>query len=281
MNFFQAIPDLTIGQFTKFAVLIKKAANITLSETKITMLSNRLRKRLRVLNLNDFDEYYALLTGPDGDKEMVFFLEVITTNESYFWRTIKNFDILKENILPVLLKEFSGETLKFWSAGCSTGEEPYNIAMELTESMKTHGVFNFEILATDISKRVIEFAQIGSYTGRKLEKVPPAILTRYFVRSQDEPDQYTVRPDIKKRVTFRVSNLFEDLPENRHCIFCRNVMIYFSRDVQEVLVQRFYKALKPGGFLVIGHSESLQLMKSDFKPVSFENGIVYRKQNDS
>ena len=280
MSSFQAIPDLTLEQFTKFAVLIKKVANITLSETKITMLSNRLRKRLQILNLGDFNEYYALLTGPEGDKEMVFFLEVITTNESYFWRTTKNFDILKENILPILLKEFNGESLKFWSAGCSTGEEPYNIAMELTESMKNHGVFNFEILATDISKRVIEFAQTGIYTGRKLEKVPPPILSRYFVRSQEDPDHYTVRSDIKKRVTFRVSNLFEYLPENKHCIFCRNVMIYFSREVQEVLVQRFYQALRPGGFLVIGHSESLQLMKSDFKPISFENGIVYRKQKD-
>lgn len=271
------LPDLTIDQFRLFADIILRKANITLKENKITLLTNRLRKRLRVLNLNDFDEYYRIIGGPNSQNELRYFLEVITTNETYFWRTIQNFELLKKHIVPTLLKTFKNESLNFWSAGCSTGEEPYNMAIELIEAMKKAGFFDFIIRATDISHRVIDIAIEGQYSGRKIEKVPKAILRRYFSEETDKKGVYTVRPDIKKKIEFMVSNLFEPAADSFHCIFCRNVMIYFSRKAQEKLSQIFYKNLKPGGFLIIGHSESLQMLDTQFQTVSFDNGTIYHK----
>lgn len=279
MTDFSNIPDLTEEQFRRFAALIHKEAGITLKPAKITLLSNRLRKRLRSLNILNFDDYYSFIQRktPESEREMVHFLEAVTTNESYFWRAINNFDLLKETILPELLSHFKGEELVFWSAGCSTGEEPYNLAMELTESMKIHGVFRYRIFASDISERVVEFAKAGRYSGRKIEKIPPVLLNRYFVPVAGSPDEYEVRKDIKEKVIFRKESIFTSDLKNLHMIFCRNVMIYFSRDDQERLVNRFYTQLLPGGFLIVGHSESLHMMDTGFKSLHYPKGVAYRK----
>ena len=277
MSTFSEIPDLQPEQFKAFTALIKEKAFITMKDNKVTLLSNRLRRRLRALGMDNYDDYYQFLVSGKDPKEMTFFIEVVTTNESYFWRTTRNYDMVKNNVLPDLLGRYKNETLNFWSAGCSTGEEPYNIAMELTESMKLHGVFSFAILATDISQRVIDTALAGRYQGRTLEKVPRNIINRYFVPVPENEGEFEVRSDLKKKIKFRVSNLFEEEPPLQHCIFCRNVMIYFSRDVQQTLIDRFYRALKPGGYLIIGHSESLQLMDTKFKTISFPDGIAYQK----
>ena len=278
MKLFQEIPDLTPEQFRRFAELIHQKASINLKENKITLLSNRLRKRLRALDMDDFNAYYQLLTNsPASKEEMGYFLEVVTTNESYFWRTTQNFELLKENILPELLRTFRDETLNFWSAGCSTGEEPYNLAMELVEGMKKSGFFFYKILATDISQRVIDFAQAGRYSGRKIEKIPAVYLHRYFHRVEDKEGYHVVRPDIKQKVDFQLGYLFESKYPPQHCIFCRNVMIYFTREDQQRLANRLYDTLKPGGFLIIGHSESLHMMDTPFKARHFEKGVVYQK----
>lgn len=281
---YQEIEDLTGEQFARFAQLVYDRTSITLKDHKITLLSNRLRKRLRALDLDDFDAYYQLLTGDQAGEEHLHFLEAVTTNETYFWRTTHNFDMLREDILPDLLKIFRGEQLQFWSAGCSSGEEPYNIAIELTEGMKKSGVFSFEIQATDISRRMVEFARAGRYSGRKIEKVPQQILNRYFRPVPDRDGYHLVRDDIKDKIEFRMQNLFaEELaagdagarPGRLHCIFCRNVMIYFDRKDQEKLVQRFFDALRPGGYLIVGHSESLFMMDTPFEFRHLEHGVAY------
>lgn len=274
---FSDIPDMTTVQFDRFAKLIHERAGIYLKEHKITLLSNRIRKRLRTLNIKDYDEYYHFLENDKGN-EMVHFLEVVTTNESYFWRTTQNYEALKTHVLPEILRQYRGQELKFWSAGCSTGEEPYNLAIELIESMRKLGFFNFRIVATDISNRVVQFAREGRYTGRKIEKIPPGILNRYFKPLTDDPEVYEVREDIKKKIEFRVENLFQSTQSGMHVIFCRNVMIYFKREEQKVLVDRFYRALLPGGYLFIGHAESLQMLNTDFKTISTPLGILYRKE---
>ncbi len=215
--------------------------------------------------------------NPDAGTEMVHFLEAVTTNESYFWRTTNNYDLLKETLLPDLLTRFKGAELKFWSAGCSTGEEPYNLAIELTEAMKNHGVFRFRIFASDISARVVDFAKAGRYSGRKIEKIPPVILNRYFAQVPDNSEEYEVRKDIKEKINFRKENLFKSELTGLHMIFCRNVMIYFSREDQERLVNHFFKQLIPGGFLIVGHSESLHMMNTGFRSVHFPKGVAYQK----
>ncbi len=277
MTLFEEIPDLTAEQFSRFTELIHRKAFITMKDNKITLLSNRLRKRLRALGMKSFDDYYKFIVKDSQDSidEMVHFLEAITTNESYFWRTTNNFDLLREFILPGLLEKFKGETLLFWSAGCSTGEEAYNLAIELTESMKRYGVFRFKIIASDISRRVVDFARNGVYSGRKIERIPSLILNRYFVKLRGDVESYSVRDDIRNRIDFRVENLFEADPGAVHSIFCRNVMIYFSKNDQEILTNHFYSQLKPNGSLVVGHSESLHMMNTPFKAIHKDSGVAY------
>ncbi|MBE7437946.1 MAG: protein-glutamate O-methyltransferase CheR [Spirochaetales bacterium] len=268
--------ELTLEEFQRFADFAYIQASISIKPTKVTLLSNRLRKRVQALELASFEEYYEYLMN-HGKEEISRFLEVITTNETYFWRTIQNYELIKKYLVADLLKQ-GRLPLKFWSAGCSTGEEPYNLAMELTESMKQHGVFSFEIDASDISERVVHVAREGRYNGRKIEKVPPLILRRYFREEPEKPGYFRVRDDIKEKVRFRVENLFTARrPSAYDCILCRNVMIYFQRVDQEVLIQTFHQNLRPGGFLIIGHSESLHLMRHSFEYVSYPEGVVYRK----
>ena len=274
MNF--DIPDLTAEQFQRFADLIYVKASIQMKPNKLTLLSNRLRKRVRVLCMADFDQYYNHLMEVDDD-EMTHFIEVITTNETYFWRTVLNFEMLKEDILPDLLETNPDQELRFWSAGCSTGEEPYNLAIELTESMKTNGVFPFKVKASDLSQRVVDFAREGRYNGRKIEKIPPLILNRYFRQDDDREGYYRVRDDIKARVDFSVESIFNAPWNAYHCIFCRNVMIYFNRKDQEFLVNQLYQSLKAGGYLVIGHSESLHMMETRYVYRKFEKGVAYQR----
>ncbi|MCB1138538.1 MAG: protein-glutamate O-methyltransferase CheR [Leptospiraceae bacterium] len=278
MTSFSEIPDLSIEQFQRFAKLIHEKAHIHLKEHKVTLLSNRLRKRLRALQLESYDDYFKYISDEQtAQKEMVHFLEAVTTNESYFWRTTQNYEALKKNVLPELIKSFRGQKLKFWSAGCSTGEEPYNLAMELVESMKSLGHFEWELLGSDISNRVVEFARQGIYSGRKIEKVPENILRRYFRKLEDQ-DAYQVRDDLRQKIDFQVENLFQARHRGLHCIFCRNVMIYFNRDDQQKLVNRFYDMLVDGGYLFIGHAESLQMLDTQFTTRPTEEGVLYQKR---
>lgn len=271
------IPDLSLEQFRRFAALIHDLAGINLNDRKVTLLSNRLRRRLRALNLDSFDQYYTLIAEAKDSAELPRFLEAVTTNETYFWRTTQNFELLREELLPDLLRRFPGQKLRFWSAGSSSGEEAYNMAIELVEGMKKNGVFDFSIEGTDISERVVQFAREAIYSGRRIEKVPPVILQRYFRPDADHPGAHRVRPDIQARVQFRVENLFASTVRQVHCIFCRNVMIYFRREEQENLVERFYNALLPGGYMIIGHSESLFNMHTRFRTVSMAHGLAYQR----
>jgi chemotaxis protein methyltransferase CheR len=271
-------PDLTPALFQKFAEIIHREAFINMKDSKLTLLSNRLRKRLRALGMGTYDEYYNYLIHETTGNEMINFIEVVTTNESYFWRSIQNYEMLKRDILPDLLKRFPYETLNFWSAGSSTGEEPYNLAIELIQGMVQNGPFTFKIRASDISKRVVDFARAGRYAGRKIERIPQKVLHRYFMKDLNDPEYYIIRDDIKKKVDFFVENLFEANPGKMHGIFCRNVMIYFSAEDQARLSDHFYEVLRPGGYLVIGHAESLQGMKSRFAVINFPRGIAYQKE---
>ncbi|MBX7058203.1 MAG: hypothetical protein K1X75_09055 [Leptospirales bacterium] len=277
MSEYLEIADLNLEQFRRFAALIHDLAGISLSDRKITLLSNRLRRRLRALGMRDFDEYYRIIAGEQGGEELHRFLEAVTTNETYFWRTTPNFQLLREDLLPDLLHRFSQRSLRFWSAGSSSGEEAYNMAIELVEGMKKTGVFEFSIVGTDISERVVQFAREALYSGRRIEKVPAAILHRYFRPDADHAEAFRVRSDIRARVRFEIENLFQSKQSGMHGIFCRNVMIYFRREEQETLVRRFYDALEPGGYLVVGHSESLFSMRTGFELRNLEHGVAYQR----
>lgn len=266
------IKRLTDEEFSKFAKLIYDESGIYMKDSKITLLSNRLRKRLTALSLSEFSDYYRYLERLTGDakkKEYEELLDVVSTNETYFFRNERHFEALTEYCLPELAKIKKDRKLRIWSAACSTGEEPYTIAICVMEQMKYFHGWDIEIIATDIAPSVLEFAREGFYSGRRIEKVPPEILKKYFTLEDKEKGVYKINNDLKKMVNFYYLNFFKNpFPKNIDIIFCRNVMIYFDKVHQKELVANFYQSIREQGYLFIGHSETLHSISEDF---------VYRK----
>ncbi len=266
------IKRLTEDEFNKFAVLIYEESGIFLKETKITLLSNRLRKRLVALNISEFSDYYELLHSlPLREKAIEYekLLDVVSTNETYFFRNERHFEALSKTCLSEIAAVKTAKKLRIWSAACSTGEEPYTIAICVKEAISRFAGWDIEILATDIAPSVLEFARIGEYSGRRIEKVPPEFLKKYFSQKKDQPEVYTINADIKKMVKFQYHNFFKStFPKDIDIIFCRNVMIYFDKKHQIELVGKFYQSILDHGYLFIGHSETLHTISEDF---------VYRK----
>lgn len=251
--------------FNDFRELIYRETGITLRDTKRILISNRLRKRLIALELNGYDEYYRYLTeSGDGKRELQNFIDAVSTNETYFYRGDNQFVALNDDILPRMFKERS--KIKVWSAGCSTGEEPYTICIIIMEAAGITWKGEIEILATDINTEVIERASEGVYSGRSLKFVPAGPLGRYFDNLDNE--NYRVKDSVKQHVNFKCHNLLRQDPPGSgfDIIFCRNVMIYFDKKTQGELVDNsFRKAISDEGYLFIGHSESLMGKTESFK----------------
>lgn len=262
------IKRLTADEFAKFAKLIYDESGIYMKDTKITLLSNRLRKRLSALSLNEFSDYYSYLlslTGEPKRKEYEELLDVVSTNETYFFRNERHFEALTDVCLPELAKIKTDKKLRIWSAACSTGEEPYTIAICVLECMKYFHGWDIEIIATDIAPSVLEFARDGYYSGRRIEKVSPEHLKKYFTLEDKEKGVYKVNNELKKMVNFYYLNFFKNpFPKNLDIIFCRNVMIYFDKIHQKNLVADFYQSIRDTGYLFIGHSETLHSISEDF-----------------
>ncbi len=262
------IKRLTPEEFASFSRLIYEASGIFMKDTKITLLSNRLRKRLQALGLNEFAEYYDYLVSLTGDKmkrEYESLLDVVSTNETYFFRNEKHFDALMTHCIPEIVKVKKNKKIRIWSAACSTGEEPYTIAICVAELQNILKGWTVEILGTDIALSVLDFAETGEYSGRRIEKVPPEFLKKYFTQRQDEPEVYCVNDDLKKMVKLNYLNFFKDsFPSDIDIIFCRNVMIYFDKEHQQRLIKDFYRVINHPGYLFIGHSETLHMISNDF-----------------
>lgn len=254
--------------FARLSRLIHDQCGIKMPPHKKNMLEARLRKRLRGLGLTTYGQYCDYLFGPgSGEGELVNLIDVVTTNKTDFFREAKHFDFLTEVALPRLLTTYGvglQRPLRVWSAGCSTGEEPYTLAMVLSEFALAHPGFDFSILATDISTRVLEKARLAIYREERVEPVPEALKKKYLLRSRDpEKSQVRVVPELRAKVQFRRLNFMEEnfgLREPVDIIFFRNVMIYFDRNQQTALLQRFCGCLPPGRYLFTGHSESLHGM---------------------
>ena len=275
LNFVQR---LTPEEFDKFAKLVYAECGIFLKDSKITLLSNRLRKRLQALNLKSFQEYYDYIQKlKDKSVEIIELIDVVSTNETYFFRNERHFDALMQKSLPDISRNKKDKTLTIWSAGCSTGEEPYTIAICVLECKHLFPGWKINIKATDIAHSVLDFAKIGTYSGRRIEKVPPEYLKRHFIQDASKPEFYTVTDEVKSLVSFGTLNLFKDrFPTDIDIIFCRNVMIYFDRDHQRELVGNFYKSIsKQHGYLYIGHSETLHAISEDFMYVKLQDAPVY------
>jgi chemotaxis protein methyltransferase CheR len=262
-NFFLYEP-LSEKDFQKLSELIQSHIGIRMPETKKIMLESRLHKRLRALSLQDFPSYCEYLFSDHGfDKELPYLFDVITTNKTDFFREPVHFEYLVEYVLPELISppRPKSRRLWFWSAGCSTGEEPYSLAMVLQDFKERVGKFDFGIHATDISTQVLETAGTAIYNQDKADPIPITLKKKYLLRSKEKSRKLVrIAPEIRSLVQFSRLNLMDrsyaTIPE-MDVIFCRNVIIYFDRPTQEILIRNFYRYLRVGGYLFLGHSETL------------------------
>jgi chemotaxis protein methyltransferase CheR len=257
--------EMSYKTFCRFRDYVTTNLGIKMPDVKKTMLQSRLQKRLRALSIASYDDYYDYVFSIRGmDTELTHMIDAITTNKTDFFREPKHFEYLEQFVLPELLettKTAGSKQFRFWSAGCSTGAEPYTMAMVLSEFSSRHAGFRFSILATDISQRVLDEAKDGIYTTAMANPIPPALRKKYLLKSKN-PNKNVVRiiPELRARISFGRLNFMADdfrLGSTIDIIFCRNVMIYFDRSTQENVVNRFCQYLSPGGYLFVGHSETL------------------------
>jgi len=258
--------------YARLCALIYAEAGIHLGSGKKTMLEVRIKRRLRALDLGSYAQYCDYLFGRKGLKEeIVPLLDVVTTNKTDFFREPGHFDFLAEKAISEMA-ERNGNKLLVWSAGCSTGEEPYTLAMVLSEYAQAHPGFRFRILATDISTTVLAKAEMGVYTNEAINPVPAALKRKYFMRSRDRSsNQVRVVPELRRLVEFRRLNFMEDdygLAEKADAIFCRNVIIYFDRPTQERILNKLSRHLVPRGYMFVGHAETLHDMNLPLSPVA-------------
>jgi chemotaxis protein methyltransferase CheR len=257
--------EISDREFTLFRDLIAVQTGIALNDHKRHLLRARLGKRLRSLGLESFSAYYEYLTQSDpSGQEMMRFINAMTTNKTDFFREPHHFDFLQERWAPTrraLAARTSDRTVRFWSAGCSSGEEPYTLAMVLSEALCNEPGWDVKILASDLDSDILARAKAGIYPSERIGVIPPSLLKRYFLRGiRNNVGVVKVRRELGDMITFRRIN-FNDaswpIRSQFDGIFCRNVLIYFSREAQQRILERLLKCLKPDGVLFLGHSESI------------------------
>ncbi|WP_238376372.1 CheR family methyltransferase [Marinagarivorans algicola] len=264
--------EMTYSSFTIMRDIAYQLTGIVLSDHKQNMIYARLSRRLRVLGVNTFDEYCRLLTV--GSTELNEFVNAITTNLTAFFREEHHFKYLKAHILPVLHKKNKHSSrLRIWSAGCSTGEEPYSIAMVLS-SQTMFESWDAKILATDLDSSVVAKGREGVYSEERCASIP--LQYTQYLQPHLAPGQRSVCDDIRRKIVFKELNLLEAWPMKGpfDIIFCRNVVIYFDKETQKKLFSRYASLLSDGGYLFIGHSENIHQVSQDFKPLG---QTIYQK----
>jgi len=274
---------ITDQEFSNLRDFIYAQCGIYIADNRKYLLENRLGNRLKKLNLKNFDEYYNYLRFDVGKAtEMKKLFEVITTNETSFYRNPPQLQVFQEQVMTEVLKDCrkAGKKLRIWSAGCSTGEEPYTISMIIHEMLKSEiAGWDVKITANDLSERVLESARKGVYNDYTLRSTPKDVAERYF-----DLDDGTnkIKQNVKNLVSFGQINLKDRIQvkrvERSQIVFCRNVIIYFDDAMKKQVISSYYDNLLPGGYLIIGHSESLHNITRAFKPIHFPGAIIYKKE---
>jgi chemotaxis protein methyltransferase CheR len=274
---------MTTGDFERLSRFIYSHCGIKMPPAKKTMLEARLQKRLRTLGIQTFRDYCdKLFNAPDGSGELVHMIDSVTTNKTDFFREPAHFTILSDTILTAFFEDrggAAGAPFTVWSAGCSSGEEPYTLAIVLSEFAARSPGFTFTIMATDISSRVLDRARAGIYEESQISMIPPPLKQKYFLRSRDR-DKGLVRaaPELRSSIVFQRLNLMDEQYRLRtgsiDAIFCRNVIIYFDRETQCRLLGRLCHYLRPGGHLFLGHSETIHGFDL---PLTRLASTIYRK----
>jgi len=276
------LKKMSTKDMDRLARYIDKNVGIQLPASKRTLVEGRLRKRMAKLGLDSFTEYLDfVLDSTDGQDERKLLIDVMTTNKTSFFREDKHFTYLIETALPEreATRKRSGN-YHLWSAGCSTGQEAYTLAMVLLEATQNHTGVLFDILATDISSTCLETGSCGIYSEQLIDDIPLALKKKYILKSRNPADKLIqMAPELRKKIHFASCNLMDSsfrIEQEMDFIFCRNVMIYFNNETKEELVRKFEKQLYPGGYLFVGHSESLSGMRTNLTQVA---PMVYRKDS--
>lgn len=275
-------PGMSAETFDLFSEYIQKELGIKMQQNKLVMLQARLMKRLRALGLDSYEEYYNYLFSDEGhETELPHFVHQVTTNKTDFFREPAHFQYMVAHALPTLIltNNYSWRNpLRIWSSACSTGEEPYTLAMVMADYSELHQQVNFNILATDISPAVLKTAAQGIYDGVKIDPVPHTYRRKYLLRSRDKKKELVrVTPELRSKVRFQWINLKSetfDIDKQMDIIFCRNVIIYFSRATQQLVIGNLCRQLRTGGYLFMGHSETLSGFSLPLKQVAT---TIYRK----
>jgi len=262
-------PQITAQEYEYIRKLVYDHCRINLGPNKKELVMARLSKRLRACNINTYKVYIQLLQSPAGKSEMGNLIDAISTNHTYFFREGEHFAYLNEHILPEFAAAHHGSgQFRVWSAACSSGEEPYSVAILLNEYFRNQKN-RWSIESSDISAKILKRANDGVFAKDRVERIRKDWLCRYFLKGNGKFDGlYQFHPEVRRNLTFRLINLMSrSFPYSQpfHLILCRNVMIYFDRPTQEDLINRLAKYLRPGGYLFIGHSESLNAIKHPLK----------------
>lgn len=269
-------------EFLQLRDFIYQQCGIYIAENRKYLIENRLTNRIKELNLKSFGEYYQFLKyDPNKRTELNKLFEVVTTNETSFYRNPPQLQVFQDYVVKTVIEEARKGTkrIRIWSAGCSTGEEPYTLAIILHEVLKSEiGSWDIKITANDLSEAVLASARRGVYSDYALRTTPKEIIDRYFIK---EGSQFKVDPKLKQLVSFGQINLSDRMQlkrvERSQIVFCRNVIIYFDDEMKKQVISSYYDNLLPGGFLLIGHSESLHNISRTFKPEHHTGAIIYRK----
>lgn len=258
-------------EFRMIARIIYDHAGIVMGDKKKELVYSRLARRLRRMGLRDFSEYTDLLNGPQGDAERGNLINALTTNHTHFFREEHHFKFLRDVCVPYWKEraDHSGDrTLRLWSAGSSTGEEPYSIAMTLADALAPSGSWNWKLLATDIDTQVLATCKAARYNRRAASQIPAQVRQKYCTKLSDG-ERFEVSAALRARIAFNRLNLLKAWPIKKQfdAVFCRNVTIYFDRETKVQLIDRFRQIIKPGGWLFLGHSETVLDREADFEPV--------------
>ncbi len=274
--------QLTDSEFNKLSNFIQTNYGIKMPPEKKVMLQSRLQKRLRALKFTSYTEYIDFVFGKNGQMEIIHMMDVVSTNKTDFFREPGHFTYMSDILLPEYYakQQNRNKIFKVWSAGCSSGEEAYTIAIVLSEFARLNPGFDFSILGTDISTRVLKTAKTGIYDESRVKVIPHELKKRYLLKSKD-PQKKLVRmiPDLRRRLKLKRLNFMDsdyNISETFDLIFCRNVLIYFDRQNQEKVITKLCRNLHPEGHFFLGHSESIAGINVPLKHIQ---PTIYSKQN--
>jgi chemotaxis protein methyltransferase CheR len=264
---------LSQEEYDSFCDIIYKNSRISLGPHKKDMVAARLIKRLKACHLPSFKDYLQLINSTQGHNELTHFIDALSTNHTFFFREIAHFNFLKQTILPKMIANPSrvNKHFRVWSAACSSGEEPYSIAILLAEFFQNYPQWTWSIQATDISTRILEMARLGNYEQARLGTIDNNILNKYFQKNLlNGAELFQISPLLKAKVNFQQLNLFSStypFTDPFDLIFCRNVMIYFDTPTKQELIAKLCKTLTPGGYFYSGHAESLTSIRHNLSPI--------------